>query len=482
MDGDTMECEFECELECPRCLLNDEFCEEDVDWEKVCTLLQDNPALCSERDDWDWYPLHFACYKNAPVYIIEKLVNIWPGGLNATVKYDPESTGYSYDYTALEFACGASAPDEVITLLAQTSRKFGYPINDFACEILMELKRDLNLIKEVFRIYYKYRANDHWEWFHEKEHLFRPQKERNSYHRRAFYRLKHNDADLEEVRVGWPLPSLSALESVVESLATNTSVTRIDIREGDSNLYPETLDMLQDSWWYGRETYITDLIISGLQRNKSITEIHIKPVRGINLMEIVRIATFCCQLEKVTFHRLTINSAEMSYILMHLDVKEVCFQKCNITDNVAEVAVSTLKNYNHTFLNVELFDDWMFTAPSLWVSDDEREFIWRIRRELFLLCSPNKFKVDRNRFIEEFGDQGTRFKYRLIKYCNLGGVDVNELRRLRCRNRHKKLWYAGIMAAIKYDKEHDFQRKGDGGQPNMLYSLIREYPNNLKGD
>jgi hypothetical protein len=481
MDGDTMECEIECDLECPQCLLNDELCEEDVDWEKVCSLVQENPALCSKRDDWDWYPLHFACYQNAPVSVIEKLVNIWPEGLKETVKMENERTGDLYDETAFELACYASAPDELIVLLGKASHKLGY-LNHTAGELLMDMNRHLNVIKKVYDHRGLRRDNDQWEWFHEKEHLFRPQKEINSYHRRAFYRLKHDDADLQEVRIGWPLPSLCALESVVESLATNTSVYRLDICEGDTNLYPKTLDMLQDSWWYGRETYITDLIISGLQRNKSITEIHIKPVSGINLMDIVRIATFCRQLENVTFHRLTINSAEMSYILMHLDVKEVCFKKCNITDNVAEVAVSTLKNYNHTFLSVELFDSWMFTAPSLWVSDDEREFMLRIRRELFLLCSPNNFKVDRNRFIEGFGDQGTRFKYRLNLYCYRGGINVNELRSLRCGNRDKKLWYAGIMAAIKYDKEHDFLWKGDGGQPNMLYSIIREYPNNLKGD
>ena len=85
-----MECEFECELECPHSLLNDEFCEEDINWEKVCTLLLDNTAICSERDDWDWYLLHFACYQNAPVSIIEKLVNIWQEGLNETVKLENE--------------------------------------------------------------------------------------------------------------------------------------------------------------------------------------------------------------------------------------------------------------------------------------------------------------------------------------------------------------------------------------------------------
>ena len=86
----TMECEFECELECPHCELNNEFCKEDINWEKVCMLLQDNPAICSERDDWDWYLLHFACYHNAPVSVIEKLVNIWPEGLNETVKMENE--------------------------------------------------------------------------------------------------------------------------------------------------------------------------------------------------------------------------------------------------------------------------------------------------------------------------------------------------------------------------------------------------------
>ena len=343
-----------------------------------------------------------------------------------------------------------------------------------------EYEWELDVIKKVYDPRGLNGENKHWEWFHEKEHLFRPQKERNSYHRRAFYRLKHNDADLQEVRVGWPLPSLSALESVVESLATNTSVYRLDICEGDTNLYPETLDMLQDSWWYGRETSITDHIISGLQRNKSIAEIHIKPVRGINLMEIVRIATFCRQLEKVTFHRLTINSAEMNYILTQLHVKELHFKYCNILEHVAQVAVTSLKSYQHPFLLVHLFENRSGYDANDW-SDPRLEWKRRISREIFLLCYSNNFQIDCKRFIEEFDDVGVRFKYRLNLYCYRGGINVNELRSLCCGNRDKKLWYAGIMAAIKYDKEHDFLWKGDGGQPNMLYSLIREYPNNLKG-
>ena len=169
----TMDSELECELECTHCELNDKYCKEDINWEKVCRLLQDNPALCSKRDDWDWYLLHFACYHNAPVSVIEILVNIWPEGLNETVKIINKSTGYLYDDTSLELACGASAPDEVILLLVKTSHKLSYRINHKAGEILMDMNRDLHLLKKVY---------DHWEWYHDKEHLFRPQKEFNSYH------------------------------------------------------------------------------------------------------------------------------------------------------------------------------------------------------------------------------------------------------------------------------------------------------------
>ena len=62
----------------------------------------------------------------------------------------------------------------------------------------------------------------------------------------------------------------------MEALATNTSVYRLDIRAGDTNLYPEAPERMEDKWWYGKEKQIADLIVSGLERNQSITEIHIK--------------------------------------------------------------------------------------------------------------------------------------------------------------------------------------------------------------
>ena len=167
-----------------------------------------------------------------------------------------KSTGYSYDDTALELACGPSVPDEVITMLAQTSHKLSYRVYNCSGEILMDMNWDLTLLTKIYVP---------WEWSHDKEHLFHPQKEFYLYSRCALYRLQHNDHDLCEVCVGWPLPSQYALESVVEALACNTSVYRLDIREGDTNLYPEAMEMLDNQWWYGREQEIADPIISCLQ-------------------------------------------------------------------------------------------------------------------------------------------------------------------------------------------------------------------------
>ena len=73
-----------------------------------------------------------------------------------------------------------------------------------------------------------------------------------------------------------------------------------------------------------------------------------------------------------------------------------------------------------------------------------------MRDEIDWLTSINQFKYqfheDCKIFIEEFGDQGTRFKHRLHYYCVKGGVDFYELRHLHCRDREKNcgmqaLWW-----------------------------------------
>ena len=91
-------------------------------------------------------------------------------------------------------------------------------------------------------------------------------------------------------------------------------------------------------------------------------------------MQFVRITSFCGQLEEVIFHQFVTHQAEMTYILMQLHVKEVHFKKCSIKQQVAQVAVDTLKNFDHTFLNIQLFDNWTWRAPSFLVSEAEKEW------------------------------------------------------------------------------------------------------------
>jgi hypothetical protein len=147
------------------------------------------------------------------------------------------------------------------------------------------------------------------------------------------------------------LPTEYALEAVVQALSCNTTVERLDIREGDSNLYLEPTEMFEDPWWYGREQVIMELIISGLEKNTSIKEIHLKGIQDINIYQFVNIAKYSRQLETVYFHGLMIMKAKMSHILTQLPVKEVIFKRCIISEEVVQQAVDTLKHFDHPFLN-----------------------------------------------------------------------------------------------------------------------------------
>ena len=196
-------------------------------------FFQDNQALCQVRDVWGWSPLHCACYQNAPLGAIWCFIGIWPQAMGEVVTLHSPSTGVlDTDCTALEIVVDVSVPDEVISFLAQTTHQLHLQVSHWPLDILMDMNHNIDLVKTVL---------DEREWT-KYEHLFCPQKER-LYHKQAFYHLHNNDPDLEEVCVGWPLPSEYALESVVEALSCNTTVYRLDIREGDTNLYPEPTEM-----------------------------------------------------------------------------------------------------------------------------------------------------------------------------------------------------------------------------------------------
>ena len=117
-------------------------------------------------------PLHYACYWNAPLWAIQFFVRIWSEGMKEVVPIFDESTGVCKDCTALEIACDASAPDEVISYLAQTTHQLGLPISNWPGESLMEMNQNINVVKTVS-------DKSEWTWC---EHMFHPQKE-GSYHK-----------------------------------------------------------------------------------------------------------------------------------------------------------------------------------------------------------------------------------------------------------------------------------------------------------
>ena len=67
---------------------------------------------------------------------------------------------------------------------------------------------------------------------------------------------------------------------------------------------------------------------------------------------------------------------------------------------------------------------------------------------------------------------------KLYSYCSQGGVPFDELHALHCSDDKKFLWYAAMIVAVRYDNDHKFV--SDCGEPNMLYSLIRETMKSLR--
>jgi hypothetical protein len=204
----------------------------------------------------------------------------------------------------------------------------------------------------------------------------------------------------------------------------------------------------------------------------------LKGLHDIYINQFINIAKHSQQLETVYFQGLTITKATMSHILTQLPVKEVIFKRCTISEEVAQFAVETLKQFDHSFIKVELFDNWVFAAPSPWVPADKYDWRNWMKSEIDGLTWSNQFRDDCNLFMKELGPGGASEYDKLYSFCYKGRVHFHELRTLRCRYTDK-LWYAAMRAAVMYDNEHNPVTVGC--TPSMLYSLIREYPDNLKG-
>ena len=73
-----------------------------IDWERVCMLVNANPAVCRVRDDYRMFPLHYACYSNALLYVIQFFVRTWCDALKEVPVFSNGSTGFFiyYDWNA----------------------------------------------------------------------------------------------------------------------------------------------------------------------------------------------------------------------------------------------------------------------------------------------------------------------------------------------------------------------------------------------
>ena len=162
-----------------------------IDWKRVCMLVNAFPAVCRVKDEYGMYPLHFACYANAPLYVIQFFVRTWGDALKDDTVFD----GYGSiedECSALNLACYADAPLEVIEYLVD-QRPSGRGVNEEAQCIVYERKRELDVIRCVA---------DEWPW---RESIYTPVNspslEKNE-RERALYCFENNDPDLKVIQIG----------------------------------------------------------------------------------------------------------------------------------------------------------------------------------------------------------------------------------------------------------------------------------------
>ena len=103
----------------------------------------------------------------------------------------------------------------------------------------MERNQNIHLVKGYFP-----------DWVcQDKEYLYCPLKQ-TQWIMRAYYRLHNNDLDLFHLTIGWPLPTESALEAVVEAIKCNKTVVTLVISHGHLDLFPEPWRLSNEPpWW-----------------------------------------------------------------------------------------------------------------------------------------------------------------------------------------------------------------------------------------
>ena len=167
----------------------------------------------------------------------------------------------------------------------------------------------------------------------------------------------------------------------------------------------------------------------------------------INIHQFVDIAKHSQQLETVYFQGFTTMKEMVAHILTQLPLKRLFFRNCTIAEEVAQVAVDTLKKLDHSFCKIELFDHVYVYMPI-----DEYTWHQRISNELWLLTWSNRFQEDRDQLIEFFVCTAS-VNTKLDFICHKSHVPVQELHTLYCSGT-AKLWYFAIIATIWYNNNN----------------------------
>ena len=185
----------------------------------------------------------------------------------------------------------------------------------------------------------------------------------------------------------------------------------------------------------------------------------------------LRIAKHCQQLETIRFNGFNITKEMASHIMMQLAIKRLIFKQCWILEEVAQVFVQALKDCDHSFCDIKLFETKLRRWNYCWTSDHDNwsdyEKAWKkcISVEIEdLLTWSNQFREDRDSFLtERLGDASMDHKLDWIVW-NSGDYWLSSL---HCSD-SQKLYYCAITEAQSYDNISNCS------PPSMLYSLIKK--------
>ena len=119
--------------------------------------------------------------------------------------------------------------------------------------------------------------------------------------------------------------------------------------------------------------------------------------------QFVDIAKHCQQLETIHFNGFNITEEMASHIMTQLAIKRLIFKQCRITEEVAQVFVQALKNSDHSFCDIKLFETNFFRWNYCWtMSDYEKAWKKASRMKLTCLHGATSFERTETHFLQKY--------------------------------------------------------------------------------